>query len=84
MLLDIYCLMFILFLIFVGINLIGMYFNLVMVIGYMFGCKGIMVWEYVVVYWIGFFIGCFLVMLMDWMLYIDVVVMVVLEIKKKK
>lgn len=84
MLLDTHCPMSILFLIFAGINLTGMYFNPAMATGHTFGCKGTTAWEHVVVYWIGPFIGCFLAMLMDRMLHIDAAATVALETKKKK
>lgn len=74
----------ILFLIFAGINLTGMYFNPAMATGHTFGCKGTTAWEHVVVYWIGPFIGCFLAMLMDRMLHIDAAATVAMETKKKK
>lgn len=74
----------ILFFIFAGINLTGMYFNPAMATGHTFGCKGTTAWEHVVVYWVGPFIGCFLAMLMDRMLHIDAAATVAMETKKKK
>ncbi|GAB1610520.1 aquaporin-11-like [Argonauta hians] len=41
-----------------GVSLTGMYFNPAMATGHMLGCKGTEMWEHLIVYWAGPFIGC--------------------------
>ncbi|KAK3108967.1 hypothetical protein FSP39_019886 [Pinctada imbricata] len=67
-----------------GINLTGMYFNPAMATGHTFGCKGTAAWEHFIVYWIGPFIGCYLAIIFDRLLHIDVTARAEAEDKKKK
>lgn len=48
-----------------GVSLTGMYFNPAMATGHMLGCKGTDVWEHILVYWIGPFVGCLIAILLD-------------------
>lgn len=55
-----------------GMHLTGMYFNPAMAFGHMFGCRGTSAWEHFIVYWIGPFLGCYLALVMDNKVHIDV------------
>lgn len=48
-----------------GVSLTGMYFNPAMATGHMLGCKGTEVWEHILVYWLGPFVGCLFAVLLD-------------------
>ncbi|XP_071158792.1 aquaporin-11-like [Mytilus edulis] len=60
------------FMIVMGMHLTGMYFNPAMAFGHMFGCRGTSAWEHFIVYWIGPFIGCYMALVFDNKLHIDV------------
>lgn len=57
---------------YLGMHLTGMYFNPAMAFGHMFGCRGTSAWEHFIVYWIGPFIGCYMALVFDNKLHIDV------------
>ena len=56
-----------------GIKTTGMYFNPAMATGHTFGCGPTTTLEHLTVYWIGPFLGCFLAIVVDKFLHIDVV-----------
>ncbi|XP_041370131.1 aquaporin-11-like [Gigantopelta aegis] len=56
----------------IGLNTTGMCFNPAMASGHTFGCQGTAAWEYLVVYWIGPFLGCYAAILLDRIIHIDV------------
>lgn len=56
-----------------GINMTGMYFNPAMATGHTFGCHGTGAWEHLFVYWAGPFLGCYVAVVIDKMIHIDVI-----------
>ncbi|XP_052833172.1 aquaporin-11 [Octopus bimaculoides] len=48
-----------------GVSLTGMYFNPAMATGHMLGCKGTEMWEHILVYWAGPFLGCLCGVILD-------------------
>ncbi|CAI9742238.1 aquaporinaquaporin-11-like [Octopus vulgaris] len=48
-----------------GVSLTGMYFNPAMATGHMLGCKGTEMWEHLLVYWAGPFVGCLCGVILD-------------------
>ncbi|KAH9519085.1 Aquaporin-12B [Bulinus truncatus] len=55
-----------------GVSTTGMYFNPAMASGHTLGCEGTALPEHFFVYWAGPFIGCFVGILLNKMLHIDV------------
>lgn len=68
----------------VGMHLTGMYFNPAMAFGHMFGCRGTSAGEHFLVYWIGPFIGCYMALILDNKVHIDVTKPKIDEDKKEK
>lgn len=54
-----------------GVSLTGMYYNPAMATGHMLGCQGNELWELILVYWVGPFVGCVLAILLDKVLRIE-------------
>lgn len=53
----------------------GMYFNPAMASGHTFGCHGTSSFEHFFVYWAGPFVGCYVAVMIDKTIHIDVIEM---------
>ena len=61
----------------------GMYFNPAMASGHTYGCHGTDAWEHFFVYWAGPFLGCYVAVMVDKVMHVDVSVQSA-ELTKKK
>ncbi|KAH3741723.1 aquaporin-11-like [Dreissena polymorpha] len=66
-----------------GISMTGMYFNPAMASGHTYGCHGTDAWEHFFVYWAGPFLGCYVAVMVDKVMHVDVSVQSA-ELTKKK